>query len=119
MRAPKEIIETAVAQLKSESALTKYQLEKFANTTAEHVKRDVLQIQNDREHDKCLMDFSRLESFIMAFEQFDEVCQSMEMGDPEELSSFIWGPPRFILQVRIRLRPRAVYAHASLTTVRI
>ncbi|KAH8911516.1 hypothetical protein BR93DRAFT_975495 [Coniochaeta sp. PMI_546] len=100
MRPTEEILDEALARFKSalsEHQALEYQLEKFTNTTADHVKIDILQIQNAREQDKSLMNLSRFESFVTAFEQFDEVCQAMELGNPE-ISYFIWGPPKFILQ---------------------
>jgi hypothetical protein len=109
MRAPEEVLETALALFKS--TLSEYQLEKFTVATAKDVKTDIIQIQNAREQDKSLMNLSRFASFVTAYEQFDEVCQAMEMGN-HELSNFIWGPPRFILQVR-RVRP--VFRYVSNT----
>ncbi len=106
MRTPEEILETALARFKStlsEHQVLEYQLEKFTNTTAADVKIDIIQIQNAREQDKSLMNLSRFECFVTAFEQFDEVCKAMELENPE-LSYFIWGPPRFILQVRYGTR---------------
>lgn len=111
MRTPEHILEEALADFKStlcEHQVLEYQLEKFVDTTARDVKSDILQIQHAREQDKSLMNLSRLESFVTAFEQFNEVCEAMELGNPE-LSCFIWGPPRFILQVRyILIRPETV-----------
>ncbi|KAB5535360.1 hypothetical protein GE09DRAFT_358884 [Coniochaeta sp. 2T2.1] len=100
MRTPEEILQTSLAHFKetlSQHQVLEYQLEKFTDTTAKDVKVDILQIQHAREQDKSLMNLARLESFIHAYEQFDDVCQAMELENPE-LSSFIWGPPRFILQ---------------------
>lgn len=97
MREPEEILESSLTYFKS--TLTEYQLEKFTNTTVKDVKVDIIQIQTAREQDKSLMNLSRFESFVTAYEQFDDVCGAMDLGNPE-LSHFIWGPPRFILQVR-------------------
>ena len=101
MRSPEEILDSSLTHFKatlSQHQVLEYQLERFTDTTSKDVKLDILQIQHAREQDKSLMNLARFESFIHAYEQFDEVCQAMELDNPE-LSSFIWGPPRFILQV--------------------
>ena len=102
MRSPEEILQSALAQFKatlSEHQVLEDQLQKFTGTTAKDVKIAIAQIQNALEQDKSLMNLARFERFVTAYEQFDEVCQAMELGYPE-LSGFIWGPPRFILQAR-------------------
>jgi hypothetical protein len=98
MRSAEEIIEQAVTSFKCD--VSQGQLAAYANTTVREVKQCIINIQNDREKEKSLMDLSRLETLVERFQQFDEACQAMEMGVPE-LSGFIWGPPAHILQVSL------------------
>ena len=78
--------------------LTELQSERFLSTSLRDVKNFIITVQRDQEGKKSLMNFSRLQCFLVAINQFIEVCEAMNLGRPE-LSCFIWGPSRFILGV--------------------
>ncbi len=80
------------------SQLTPQQLEFFGNTTLHDVETEAFSIQHDQELQMAMMGFSRFGSFLESFAQFEKTCVSLEIPIPG-LSGFIWGPPRFILQV--------------------
>src|ERR1700761_2856549 len=70
----------------------------FTGVTAYDVKLLILKIQTDQGRLRTLKDPSRITGFIQAFDQFIDVCTALKLGG-SDVSSFLWGPVRFILQV--------------------
>jgi hypothetical protein len=98
MDSAEQILEDALEGFRS--SITDRQMERFAITTLRDVKLTIIAIQSDGEKSKSLMNFTRLSAFLDAFEQFDGVCRAMDIENPD-ISAFIWGPLRFILDVGV------------------
>jgi hypothetical protein len=83
------------------AVLTERQRELFPGKTSRDVKLKVLGIQKHQERLKALMNFARIRFYLERFEEFDDVCRVAKIGgdDLDEISSFIWGPSDYILQV--------------------
>jgi hypothetical protein len=77
--------------------------QRFDNITALEVKFEILRIQRDQERLKAMMNFRRIESFIVRMEEFTKVLQGFV--DAPYFLSYVWGVMRLLLQVS--------YNHAS------
>ena len=91
----KETFEKIVARFKAR--LTVEEEKNFAFTTLDEVRAVVLQIQHDQENLKSLMNFTRLQSFLEAMEQFSIVIGVFV--NTSSILCFVWGPMKFLLQV--------------------
>lgn len=77
------------------------QCELFAGKGINHVKHKIIAIQNQQERQKAMLNFTRIQSYLERFAEFDSVCRSAKIGGEasDELSEFIWGPTAYILQI--------------------
>jgi hypothetical protein len=66
----------------------------FQQTELEHLQRKILDIQTSQERRKSMIDFSRIISFIKAFQGFAATFRLT----PEQ-TACIWGPVKYVLQV--------------------
>jgi molecular chaperone GrpE (heat shock protein) len=80
--------------------LTSNELEDFQFATLKDVRETTFRIQRDQEQLKTMMDMARLESFLEAMDQFGKVIELF--GNSSTFVAFVWGPMKFILQVRLR-----------------
>ncbi|KAN0096736.1 hypothetical protein V8E51_015541 [Hyaloscypha variabilis] len=76
--------------------LTEKEQREFEITTLNDVRETALQIQNDRVMLKNMMNMRRLELFLEAMNQFEEVLELFT--DANIFAAFVWGPLKFILQ---------------------
>jgi molecular chaperone GrpE (heat shock protein) len=78
--------------------LTPDELENFQFVTLKDVRETALRIQKDQEQLKTMMNMARLESFLEAMDQFGKVIEVFV--NASSFVAFIWGPMKFILQVK-------------------
>jgi hypothetical protein len=90
------LFEAILAEFKR--GLTKKELQDFQFVTLEDVRKTALQIQRDQENLKTMMNMARLEAFFEAMNQFGEVLSIF--ANSNVFVAFVWGPLKFILQVR-------------------
>jgi hypothetical protein len=72
-------------------------LQTFENMTSREVKIQLLCIQRDQERLKAMMNFRRIQCFILRMEEFNKILQGFVNG-PYYLS-YVWGAMEFLLQV--------------------
>ncbi|CAM1506219.1 Fc.00g058600.m01.CDS01 [Cosmosporella sp. VM-42] len=94
MDLPNEVFQNALRLFKAR--LTDRQIQRFSGTKIHHVKAQILAIQSDRDENRSMMDFTRVDTFLEAFRQFEDACQTLQINIPD-LASCIWGPTRSIL----------------------
>jgi len=94
-----DVIKAALNDFKS--ALTPTHQESFSGKEIRHVQLKIVKIQHHQERVKGMMNFSRISFYLERFAEFDNLCKSTKVAgaDASELSSFIWGPSAFILEV--------------------
>lgn len=79
--------------------LTKTELDNFNFCNLKDVQQTIVNIQEQQEKRKEMMNFSRILGFLEAMEQFGKVIEVFL--NSSEILCFIWGPLKFLLQVRI------------------
>jgi hypothetical protein len=80
--------------------LTPKEQESFQFVTLDDVRKTALLIQKDQEQLKSMMNLARIESFLEAMDQFGKVIEVFV--NASSFVAFVWGPVKFILQVRLR-----------------
>ena len=80
--------------------LTPKEQDDFQFATLEDVRKTIARIQNEQESLKEMMNMSRIQSFLEAMEQFGKVIEVFL--NASNFVAFIWGPMKFLLQVRQR-----------------
>ncbi|KAK5993831.1 Gastrula zinc finger protein xLCGF3.1 [Cladobotryum mycophilum] len=91
---PTEIFQAALETFKSR--LSDKQNDQFKIATLASVRKQIAQMQRERESHKTTLNFRRFQSFLLACEEFDTVCRSLDLGIPH-LSGYIWGPCNWML----------------------
>jgi hypothetical protein len=81
--------------------LTQKEQDDFQFTTLEEVRKVIARIQNEQESTKAMMNMSRIQSFLEAMQQFGKVIEVF--SNASKFVAFVWGPMKFLLQVRQRL----------------
>ena len=79
--------------------LTKTELDNFKFCNLKDVQQTIVNIQEHQEKRKEMMNFSRILGFLEAMDQFGKVVEVFL--NSSEILCFIWGPLKFLLQVRI------------------
>lgn len=79
--------------------LTTAELDSFKFVTLEHVQQAIANIQVEQEKRKEMMNFSRILGFLEAMNQFGKVVEVFL--NSSEILCFVWGPLKFLLQVRV------------------
>ncbi|TGJ80954.1 hypothetical protein E0Z10_g7822 [Xylaria hypoxylon] len=105
-----KVLESSVAEFK------KLQLpelfEKFKVTKLDDLKSKILEIQTSQERRKSMTDFSRILSFIRAFDSFAETFRLTS-----EQTACVWGPMKYILHVKPPFPPPNTLPTSSVLTV--
>jgi hypothetical protein len=97
MSSPVEnVFHNALSEFKAR--LTLREQKDFEFTSLEDVQRTILQIQEVQETRKTMMHMSRIQSFLEAMEEFGSVIEVFL--NASQFVAFIWGPMKFMLQVR-------------------
>jgi hypothetical protein len=78
--------------------LTQKELDAFSFSTLEDVHKEIDRIQSEQGSQKQMMNMTRLQSFLEAMDQFGQVIEVF--SNASLFVAFIWGPVKFILQVR-------------------
>jgi hypothetical protein len=78
--------------------LTAKELQNFQFVTLNDVRETAIRIQNSQEQLKEMRHMKRLESFLEAMDQFGKVIEVFV--NASGYVAFVWGPMKFILQVR-------------------
>lgn len=78
--------------------LTQKEQDDFQFATLEGVRLEMARIQREQASRKEMMNMPRIQSFLEAMEQFGKVIEVFL--NTSEFVAFIWGPVKFILQVR-------------------
>jgi hypothetical protein len=78
--------------------LTAKEQDDFQFATLEDVRTEVARIQDEQASRKEMMNMPRIQSFLEAMDQFGKVVEVFL--NTSEFVAFIWGPLKFVLQVR-------------------
>jgi hypothetical protein len=78
--------------------LTQKEQDDFQFATLEDVRREIARIQAEQATRKEMMNMPRIQSFLEAMDQFGKVIEVFL--NTSEFVAFIWGPVKFVLQVR-------------------
>jgi hypothetical protein len=72
-----------------------------APATLDDVKAEVLRIQDEQDRSKTMMDLTRVQPFIEGVEQLGATLRMFAAdADVDVLLGHVWGPMRFLLEVR-------------------
>ena len=71
----------------------------FQFTSLEDVRQIIVRIQGEQETVKQMMNMTRIQAFLEAMDQFGKVVEVF--ANSTEFVAFIWGPVKFLLQVRL------------------
>jgi|SRR5579871_423470 len=88
-----------VALSRFQNQLTEKERESFKVTELKDVKREIMDIQKKQESLKKVMDLTRIQGFLEAMDQFGKVIEVFL--NTSNFVAFVWGPVKFILQVRL------------------
>ncbi|PHH91756.1 hypothetical protein CDD83_10400 [Cordyceps sp. RAO-2017] len=108
MHEPEDIFAKAEADFKAR--LSPRQVERFTATTLKQVKMQLRILQDDQDRLKTMVNLNRIHRFIMAFEQFADVCQDLDIGT-SSFHGYIWGPCYSILQASLVTLSRSIFAY--------
>jgi hypothetical protein len=78
--------------------LTQRELDDFQFTSLEDVRLEIARIQAEQAVRKEMINMPRIQSFLEAIDQFGKVIEVFL--NTSEFVAFIWGPVKFVLQVR-------------------
>jgi beta-phosphoglucomutase-like phosphatase (HAD superfamily) len=98
---------------KFKKRLTQNELENFQFATLEDVRREMARIQLEQANRKEMMHMPRIQSFLEAMDQFGKVIEVFL--NSSEFVAFVWGPIKFLLQVRTRPKHQISVARVSTT----
>jgi len=90
--------EEAIATFEKQATAT--EKAQFAFTTLEDVWAVILDIQEKKEETRTLRNFSRLQPFLEAMQQYADAIAMFCNTSSLPILCYIWGPMKFILQVR-------------------
>ncbi|KAH7381988.1 hypothetical protein BKA64DRAFT_584001 [Cadophora sp. MPI-SDFR-AT-0126] len=76
-------------------SLNTKQIQNFQFSTLDDVRQTALEIQNEQDQTKSLMNMTRLESFLEAMDQFGKVIGVFV--NASSFVAFVWGPIKFLL----------------------
>jgi hypothetical protein len=96
MTSSKDNFQTILSSFKKR--LTNKEQDDFRFTTLEDVRTEMARIQAEQANRKEMMNMPRMESFLEAMDQFGKVIEVFL--NTSEFVAFIWGPVKFVLQVR-------------------
>lgn len=97
--------------------LTQNELHDFQFATLEDVRLEMARIQAAQASRKEMMNMPRIQSFLEAMDQFGKVIEVFL--NTSEFVAFVWGPIKFLLQVRSKPKPHISAAPASTTARRL
>ncbi|KAI1368069.1 hypothetical protein F5Y08DRAFT_21916 [Xylaria arbuscula] len=93
MPSAEEVMKSSLAEFSRELQPPSL-FEKFLQTRLHDLKLKILEIQTSQERRKSMTDFSRIKSFIRAFDGFAETfCLTSEQ------TACVWGPVKYVLHV--------------------
>lgn len=72
-------------------------LQTFQHKSSLEVKCEIIRIQRDQERLRNMMNFRRVENFLVRMEEFSKILENIV--DVELYLSYVWGPMQFLLQV--------------------
>ena len=87
-----------VALNKFKTRLNREEEVKFQFTSLDDVQDTIMRIQAAQHARKEMMNFTRIQSFLEAMKQFGAVVEVFL--NTTEFLAFVWGPLKFLLQVR-------------------
>jgi len=89
-------IESALAKFKKR--LSKDELKEFEKTTFKDVIDELDRVQREQEQFKNMVNMARIQTFLNAIEQYGKIVEVFL--NASRIVCFIWGPIKFIVQVR-------------------
>lgn len=89
-------LETILAKFKTR--LTAEEVEKFQDATLAQSQTELDRLQRKQHVTRQLMDMTRIQTFLETMDQFRGVLE--HTGPAREFLAFIWGPMKYMLQVR-------------------
>lgn len=92
MLSAEEVIKSSLAEFREFQPPGLF--EKFLQTRLRDLKHKILEIQTSQERRKSMTDFTRIISFIVAFDGFAETFRLT----PEQ-TACVWGPVKYVLHV--------------------
>lgn len=78
--------------------LTAKEEETFQVTSLDDVRHSIARIQKEQDTVKQMMNLPRLKAFLEAMDQFGKIVEVFV--NTSEFVAFVWGPLKFLLQVR-------------------
>lgn len=90
--------------------LTQKEMAHFKISSLEDVQKVIASIQSEQGHQKEMMNFTKIQSFLEGMDQFGKIIEIFL--NASEFVAFIWGPVKFVLQVR-RLSPISTVLETS------
>ncbi|KAL9110913.1 MAG: hypothetical protein Q9227_004528 [Pyrenula ochraceoflavens] len=94
MASPKDAFQSTLNDFKKR--LTSKEQKDFEFSSLNDVKWEMARIQKEQENVKQMMNFTRIQSFLEAMEQFGKVVEVFL--NTTEFLAFVWGPVKFLLQ---------------------
>ena len=82
-----------------EQQLPEKEREAFRFTEFKDVQKEIINIQKKQESLKKILNLTRIQGFLEAMNQFGQVVEVFL--NASNFVAFIWGPVKFILQVRL------------------
>src|SRR5437016_3605034 len=99
MSSAKDVFQTTLSNFKKR--LTQKEQDDFQFTTLEDVRKVIARIQHEQDGLKTMMNLPRIQSFLEAMDQFSRVIEVFL--NASDFVAFVWGPMKFLLQVRKHL----------------
>lgn len=97
---PSSVIRSAIKKWKAR--LSPKNLQGFPNSTYEDLLQEMKRIQSEQERSKEMMNMFRLQAFLQTMTEFGKVIEVFL--NCSDMLAFIWGPVKFLLQVRSTCR---------------
>ena len=96
MSSPEAGFQAALNRFKTR--LSKHEVHDFQFSSLKEVQVTILQIQKEQASRMEMMNFTRIQSFLEAMDQWGKIVEAFL--NTTEFLAFVWGPLKFLLQVR-------------------
>lgn len=95
MSSPEAAFQAALNKFKTR--LSKHEVHDFKFSSLKDVQVTILQIQKEQASRMEMMNFTRIQSFLEAMDQWGKIVETFL--NTTEFLAFVWGPLKFLLQV--------------------
>lgn len=80
--------------------LSERNFQRLEGISSRDVKFEIIRIQRDQERLKAMLNFRRMEEFIVKTEELQTILTDFLHADAGHYISYVWGAMRFLLMVR-------------------